>query len=68
MGSKEGGGCGGSVLASSIEFVLPILFFEVGIRAGRVWRSVEIIEVRFVNNLVIYIQDHVRMSVFQQVD
>jgi len=66
MCSEEG--CCGSVFTGSIELVLSILLLEVGVRAWWVWRGIEIIEVWFVNNLVIYIQDHVRMSVLVQVD
>jgi hypothetical protein len=66
MVSIEGGGS--SVFTGSIEFVLAILLLEVGVRAWWVWRGIEIIEVRFINNLVNIIQDHVRMNLVLQIN
>ncbi len=67
MGTVEGGGCS-VVFTGSIELVLPILLLEFCVRTGGVWRGIEIIEVRFVNNLANIIQDHVRMNLVLQID
>ena len=46
--------------------VFAILFFKVGIRTGRVWRGIVIIEIRLVNDLNI-IQNLVGMNFLKQV-
>ncbi len=46
--------------------VFAILFFKVGIRTGRVWRGIVVIEIRLVNDLNI-IQNLVGMNYLKQV-
>ena len=58
---------GRGVDASLVEFVLAVLFFEVGVRTGRFRRRIEIIKIRLVESRVSLIQDHVRMNLIVQV-
>ncbi len=57
---------GGLLVPVLVKPVFTILFFEVGVRAGRLWRGIEIVEVRFVNNFKI-IQNLVGMNFIKQV-
>jgi hypothetical protein len=50
-----------------VKPVFAILFFKVGIRTGRVWRGIVVIKIRFVNDLINIIQNHVGMNYIKQV-
>ncbi|MDT9545792.1 MAG: hypothetical protein HQ516_03265 [Chlorobium sp.] len=54
--------------AAFVEAVFSILFFKVSVRAGRVRRGIEIIEIGFVNNLIKRIRHRVRMNGIHQDD
>ncbi len=58
----------GSAFGSAfVKPVFTILFFQVGIRTGRVWRGIVVIKIRFVNDLFNIIQNHVGMNCIKQV-
>ena len=58
---------GGRFFSVFVKPVFAILFFKVGVRTGRLWRGIVVIKIRFVNDLIDIIQNHVGMNYVKQV-